>query len=71
MVAVLKPDRHTHPSSAPCPTILQVLLVCGGKDAGKSTMARWALNSLLNSYEAVAYLDCDVGQSEFTVRERK
>lgn len=32
--------------------------VCGGKDAGKSTMARWAVNSLLNSHEAVAYLDC-------------
>ena len=44
-----------------------ILFVCGGKDVGKSTLGRWAVNTLLSEYESVAYLDCDIGQSEFNV----
>jgi hypothetical protein len=43
-----------------------VLAVCGAKNVGKSTFARFLVNSLLNRYKQVAYLDTDVGQPEFT-----
>jgi len=42
-----------------------VAIVKGPKRSGKSTFAREAVNRLLNRYETVAYLDCDLGQSEF------
>ncbi|CAM6093296.1 unnamed protein product [Calypogeia fissa] len=45
----------------------QIVAVIGPKNAGKSTFARFLLNFLLNSHEAVGYLDTDVGQPEFTV----
>ena len=41
------------------------LLVCGSRNVGKSTLARYALNNLLNKHPAVLLLDCDVGQTEF------
>ncbi|KAH8834189.1 hypothetical protein DL96DRAFT_1703802 [Flagelloscypha sp. PMI_526] len=41
-------------------------IVRGTRNCGKSTFARVMLNTLLNSYDAVAYLDTDLGQSEFT-----
>ncbi|KAF8335030.1 uncharacterized protein EI90DRAFT_2914069 [Cantharellus anzutake] len=41
-------------------------LVKGGKGVGKSTFARMLLNTLLTRNERVAFLDCDIGQSEFT-----
>ncbi|KAI8822098.1 Pre-mRNA cleavage complex II protein Clp1-domain-containing protein [Fimicolochytrium jonesii] len=47
------PDRSVH-------------CVVGSKNMGKSTFARYLVNKLLNRYERVAYLDCDLGQSEFT-----
>eukprot|EP00038_Savillea_parva_P001265 m.102725 g.102725 ORF g.102725 m.102725 type:complete len:582 (-) comp10446_c1_seq3:1335-3080(-) len=42
-----------------------VILVCGGKDAGKSTFARWMVNRLLSRYPSVDYIDLDPGQTEF------
>ncbi|OSD01689.1 hypothetical protein PYCCODRAFT_1445437 [Trametes coccinea BRFM310] len=42
-----------------------VYLVRGPKNAGKSTFARFLLNRLLSRYRRVAYLECDLGQSEF------
>lgn len=42
-----------------------VVLVKGQKRVGKSTLARCALNSLLGSYERVAWLESDLGQGEF------
>ena len=45
---------------------VDVLCVLGVRNAGKSTFARFTLNSLLSSYESVAFLECDPGQSEFT-----
>ena len=45
----------------------EIILACGGKDVGKSTYLRYLVNSLLNSQEKVAYLDCDPGQCEFTL----
>ncbi|WWD18617.1 hypothetical protein CI109_103070 [Kwoniella shandongensis] len=42
-----------------------VALVKGPKRSGKSTFARALLNSLLNRYEKVAWLECDLGQGEF------
>ncbi|RPD52858.1 hypothetical protein L226DRAFT_473738 [Lentinus tigrinus ALCF2SS1-7] len=41
-------------------------LVKGPKNAGKSTFARLLLNRLLSRFKRVAYLECDLGQSEFT-----
>ncbi|GAA5973063.1 hypothetical protein JCM11641_000394 [Rhodosporidiobolus odoratus] len=43
-----------------------VALVEGPKRVGKSTVARMAVNALLDRYEAVAYLDTDLGQPELT-----
>jgi hypothetical protein len=42
------------------------LLLCGARNAGKSTFARFLVNRLLNTHDSVAYLECDVGQCEFT-----
>ncbi|KAH9853336.1 hypothetical protein C2E23DRAFT_119714 [Lenzites betulinus] len=43
-----------------------IYLVKGPKNAGKSTFARLLLNKLLSRYRRVTYLECDLGQSEFT-----
>ncbi|XP_029199758.2 polynucleotide 5'-hydroxyl-kinase NOL9-like isoform X3 [Acropora millepora] len=43
-----------------------VVLICGGKDVGKSTFARYLTNSFLNSRKELFFLECDVGQTEFT-----
>lgn len=45
----------------------QSVMVCGGKDVGKSTFLRYMVNSFLNKYKTVAYLDCDPGQCEYTL----
>ncbi|VDK30752.1 unnamed protein product [Dibothriocephalus latus] len=44
------------------------ILLCGPKNVGKSTYMRYLVNRLVTSTtkEAVAVLDCDVGQTEFT-----
>ncbi|KAI0759724.1 hypothetical protein BD413DRAFT_617589 [Trametes elegans] len=44
----------------------RVYLVKGPKNAGKSTFARLLLNKLLSRFRRIAYLECDLGQSEFT-----
>ncbi|WWC62750.1 uncharacterized protein I303_105347 [Kwoniella dejecticola CBS 10117] len=41
-------------------------LVKGPKRSGKSTFARAVLNNLLERYERVAWLECDLGQGEFS-----
>ncbi|KAM9445313.1 polynucleotide 5'-hydroxyl-kinase NOL9 isoform 1-T4 [Clarias gariepinus] len=43
-----------------------VILVCGAKNSGKSTFNRHLINSLLNLTASVEYLECDLGQTEFT-----
>ncbi|KAF9115749.1 Polynucleotide 5'-hydroxyl-kinase grc3 [Mortierella sp. AM989] len=43
-----------------------VSVVCGGKKMGKSTFSRLTLNRMLNRYRKVAFIECDIGQSEFT-----
>ncbi|KAI3616361.1 hypothetical protein WG66_012621 [Moniliophthora roreri] len=43
-----------------------VYLVKGPKKSGKSTFARTLTNSLLQRFPYVAYLETDLGQSEFT-----
>ncbi|KAL1810288.1 hypothetical protein ACET3Z_027278 [Daucus carota] len=43
-----------------------VTFVCGPKNSGKTIFSRHLVNVLLQSYERVAYLDTDVGQTEFT-----
>ncbi|XP_077221612.1 polynucleotide 5'-hydroxyl-kinase NOL9-like [Tasmannia lanceolata] len=43
-----------------------IAFVCGAKNSGKSTFSRHLLNTLLGSYNKVAYLDTDLGQPEFT-----
>ncbi|GAA5982354.1 hypothetical protein JCM5350_006155 [Sporobolomyces pararoseus] len=42
------------------------VLVEGPKRVGKSTFSKMLLNRLLDRYEAVAYLDTDLGQPEFS-----
>uniref|UniRef100_A0A8C6R9B5 Polynucleotide 5'-hydroxyl-kinase NOL9 n=1 Tax=Nannospalax galili TaxID=1026970 RepID=A0A8C6R9B5_NANGA len=43
-----------------------VILVCGTQDIGKSTFNRYLINQLLNSISCVDYMECDLGQTEFT-----
>ncbi|KAF9265597.1 hypothetical protein L218DRAFT_997541 [Marasmius fiardii PR-910] len=43
-----------------------VFLVKGAKKSGKSTFARTFVNHLLGRHKKIAYLECDLGQSEFT-----
>lgn len=43
-----------------------VSVVCGAKDMGKSSYCRYLINRLLTKYKQVAYIETDVGQSEFT-----
>ncbi|XP_076840173.1 polynucleotide 5'-hydroxyl-kinase NOL9 [Brachyhypopomus gauderio] len=43
-----------------------VILVCGARNAGKSTFNRHLINTLLNHTASVDYLECDLGQTEFT-----
>ncbi|CAG8484046.1 9641_t:CDS:2, partial [Scutellospora calospora] len=47
-----------------------IVVICGHRNVGKSTFARYLLNNLLNVYDVncpkVAYIESDVGQSEFT-----
>lgn len=45
----------------------QIIMACGGKDVGKSTFLRYMVNSFLNKYKSVAYLDCDPGQCEYSL----
>ncbi|KAI8064222.1 hypothetical protein BC940DRAFT_98671 [Gongronella butleri] len=46
--------------------IASVSLICGTRNMGKSTFARYLVNRLLNGHRRVAYLETDLGQSEFT-----
>ncbi|EAU80730.2 GRC3 [Coprinopsis cinerea okayama7 len=55
-------NSHQSASSGDAP----VYVVKGPRNTGKSTLARTLLNRLLGIYEKVAFLDCDLGQTEFT-----
>lgn len=43
-----------------------IILVCGGRNVGKSTFIRVLINTLLNHNGSVEYLEGDLGQTEFT-----
>ncbi|KAL4623755.1 polynucleotide 5'-hydroxyl-kinase NOL9 [Arapaima gigas] len=43
-----------------------IILVCGARNTGKSTFNRHLINTLLNHTSSVDYLECDLGQTEFT-----
>ncbi|XP_075629223.1 polynucleotide 5'-hydroxyl-kinase NOL9 [Balearica regulorum gibbericeps] len=43
-----------------------LVLVCGPKNTGKSTFNRYLINLLLNRLPSVEYMECDIGQTEFT-----
>uniref|UniRef100_A0A669QVU0 Polynucleotide 5'-hydroxyl-kinase NOL9 n=1 Tax=Phasianus colchicus TaxID=9054 RepID=A0A669QVU0_PHACC len=43
-----------------------VIMVCGPKSIGKSTFNRYLINLLLNHLPSVEYMECDIGQTEFT-----
>nr|CDS34744.1 polynucleotide 5' hydroxyl kinase NOL9 [Hymenolepis microstoma] len=42
------------------------IIVCGPSNSGKSSLLRRLVNHFLCNHEAVAFLDCDPGQTEFT-----
>ncbi|PIA62360.1 hypothetical protein AQUCO_00200394v1 [Aquilegia coerulea] len=50
--------------STTCPP--PIAFICGAKNSGKTTFSRHLLNTLLQRYKEVAYLDTDCGQPEFT-----
>ncbi|KAL6008122.1 hypothetical protein ACLOJK_033628 [Asimina triloba] len=54
-------DFITYDSSS-----VPISFICGPKNSGKTTFSRHLLNTLLTRYKTVAYLDTDVGQTEFT-----
>ncbi|XP_066493635.1 polynucleotide 5'-hydroxyl-kinase NOL9 isoform X1 [Tiliqua scincoides] len=43
-----------------------IILVCGSKSVGKSTFNRYLINLLLNRLPCIEFLECDLGQPEFT-----
>ncbi|KAL1531788.1 polynucleotide 5'-hydroxyl-kinase NOL9-like [Salvia divinorum] len=43
-----------------------IAFVCGPKNSGKTTFSRHLVNVLLQRHKRVAFLDTDVGQTEFT-----
>ncbi|XP_046342656.2 uncharacterized protein LOC124123529 isoform X1 [Haliotis rufescens] len=43
-----------------------VILTCGGKNSGKSTLNRHLINSTLNMSKGVSYMELDIGQTEFS-----
>ncbi|XP_062603476.1 polynucleotide 5'-hydroxyl-kinase NOL9-like [Saccostrea cucullata] len=43
-----------------------IVMVVGGKNSGKSTLNRYLVNHTLNKRSELCYLDCDIGQTEFT-----
>ncbi|XP_061195387.1 polynucleotide 5'-hydroxyl-kinase NOL9-like [Saccostrea echinata] len=49
-------------SSDPAP----IVMVVGGKNVGKSTLNRYLVNHTLNKRSELCYLECDIGQTEFT-----
>uniref|UniRef100_A0A8C3P0D9 Polynucleotide 5'-hydroxyl-kinase NOL9 n=1 Tax=Cyanoderma ruficeps TaxID=181631 RepID=A0A8C3P0D9_9PASS len=49
-----------------CDEGIPVVLVCGPKNTGKSTFNRYLINLLLNHLPVVEYMECDIGQAEFT-----
>jgi hypothetical protein len=72
-------DPTKHQSIVYCPTSwsqclnkliqdpLPILLTCGPKNSGKSTFCKFAVNRLLSRFEKVAFLECDLGQNEFSI----
>lgn len=46
--------------------VCPIILVSGPRNVGKSTFNRHLINQLLNQIPCVEYLECDVGQTEFT-----
>nr|CAB3264398.1 polynucleotide 5'-hydroxyl-kinase NOL9-like [Phallusia mammillata] len=46
--------------------LFPVVMATGGKNVGKSTFCRYLVNKLLHRFSHVYYLECDVGQTEFT-----
>lgn len=47
------------------PIFHMTTIICGPKNAGKSTFSLYAINYLLESHKQVVYLECDPGQPEF------
>ncbi|EYU24447.1 hypothetical protein ABFS82_04G163800 [Erythranthe guttata] len=62
------PDEwsNTADAIANCSVDSPIAFVCGPKNSGKTTFSRHLLNVLLQRHKKVAYLDTDVGQTEFT-----
>ncbi|KAK9897342.1 hypothetical protein P389DRAFT_55928 [Cystobasidium minutum MCA 4210] len=56
----------TEPSSQGGANGLPSYIVQGPKGVGKSTFSKLLVNTLLSSHNTVAFLDCDLGQPEFT-----
>ncbi|XP_025106667.1 uncharacterized protein LOC112571683 isoform X2 [Pomacea canaliculata] len=46
--------------------VAPVAVMCGGQNCGKSTLARHMVNAALAIVPRVCFLECDVGQTEFS-----
>ncbi|KAJ6801449.1 polynucleotide 5'-hydroxyl-kinase NOL9 [Iris pallida] len=66
MMVMIPPQWEEAANSISSSAHPPISLICGPKNSGKSTFSRHLLNTLLQRYETVAYLDTDVGQPEFS-----
>ncbi|XP_071228836.1 uncharacterized protein [Salvelinus alpinus] len=57
---------NNHPSHCLFTPLSSRRRVCGAKNVGKSTFNRHLISTLLNHTASVEYLECDLGQTEFT-----
>uniref|UniRef100_A0A8B9T0I1 Polynucleotide 5'-hydroxyl-kinase NOL9 n=1 Tax=Anas platyrhynchos TaxID=8839 RepID=A0A8B9T0I1_ANAPL len=63
---LLHQNEHPVEQEEPAYEGVPVIMVCGPKSIGKSTFNRYLINLLLNHLPSVEYMECDIGQTEFT-----
>eukprot|EP00743_Colponemidia_sp_Colp-15_P010448 GILK01011505.1.p1 GENE.GILK01011505.1~~GILK01011505.1.p1 ORF type:complete len:660 (-),score=106.14 GILK01011505.1:44-2023(-) len=59
--AVLRPSVRGYKLNRPISVV-----VTGAKNTGKSSLCRYLMNRILSEHSQVAFLECDIGQTEFT-----
>ena len=69
--SVLEPEDHMAAAEMICDTIAKgtvpIIMMCGGKNLGKSTFSRYLVNKILSRASSkIAFFETDIGQTEFT-----